>query len=1317
VNVGAVIADRFEILGPAARGGMGAVYRALDRLSSEQVAIKVLRAPSSHASDGEGIGQVERFEREAKILAQLSHPGIVRYLAHGATPSGEPYLAMEWLEGETLSQRLKRGMTIEQSLDLVRRVADALGAAHRAGVVHRDVKPSNIFLTEGDLTRIKILDFGVARGGGTASGMTASGVMLGTPGYMAPEQVRNAHDIGPRADVFSLGCVLYACAVGRPPFAGEDIVSTLAKILLEETPRIADARADAPEALDALCARMMGKEPEERPEDGYAVAQELERLGALRGSRPPGVTDAPRALTRGERRMVSVVLVGAPSQDAAASESGASGGIDARGPDARAGGDTTILEAAEGDPLAVAAEAHGGKLYRFANGSALVSLVAKGTATDQAARAGLCALAIRRAAPRSTVAVATGRGEVSARLPVGEAIDRAARLLRVAERSGAVRIDELTAGLLSAGFDVGGDAHGLFLRGRREQDGQRTLLGRPTPCVGREREISALEGLFRECASEPVARVALVTGPAGAGKSRLRYEVVRKLRASGEPVEIWIARGDPLGAGSPFAMIAQVLRGAANLREGEPDDVARQKLRARVARHVDPPEVQRVSEFLGEIVGVPFPDEASVRLRAARQSAVLMGDQMRLAFEDFLAAECAAQPLVLVLDDLQWGDLPTVKFVDSCLRRLADQALMVLALARPEVDTVFPKLWAERGVVPLPVGGLTKKSAEKLVRELLGKSVSAAAVAQIVDRAAGNALYLEELIRAVADGGSADTLPETVLAMVQARLNALEPEARRVLRAASVFGQVFWAGGVVALLGGKHDETQVRDWLSELVVREIISARSEARFGGEQEFVFRHALVRDAIYATLTPADAALGHGLTARWLERAGERDAVVKAEHYERAGEPARAVASYVQAAEQALEGNDFDAVLKRAERGAACGAEGGSLGALRLLQAEACRWKGDFAGANENAARAMLSLTVGSAAWFGAAAEVIVASARQGETERLLGVVEALVSRPFDGEADGPHAIALARAAMQLVVSGEHERADAVLVQIAAAEGGIEEREPVALGRICEARAMRAVSAGNPEDFLRLVRRAAQAFEAVGDLRMVCNQKVNVGFATRELGAFGEAEHALREALAAAERMGLASLATLSRHNLGPVLAHAGRLDEARALEQSAIDACIVQGDKWTEAGSRIYLADILTASGDVDGAVVEATKAVELTQGTTPLRAWSLATLARLLLMAGRGADAGHAKEAMDILVTLGGMEEGESRVRLAYAEALEAAGDRAGAAAAVREAVRRLDDRAARIRSPQLRESFLREVAENAQTLELSSRLRAAGDPV
>src|SRR5688572_24391787 len=151
MHPGTVVASRFEIESLAAVGGMGKVYRARDRHTGGTVALKVLTMPGQEGTD--------RFVREADVLLQLKHPAIVRYVAHGATPGGELYLATEWLDGETLAKRLEQGqLGIAESLSLVRRIAEALAEVHARGVVHRDIKPSNLFLHGGLLGRVKILD-------------------------------------------------------------------------------------------------------------------------------------------------------------------------------------------------------------------------------------------------------------------------------------------------------------------------------------------------------------------------------------------------------------------------------------------------------------------------------------------------------------------------------------------------------------------------------------------------------------------------------------------------------------------------------------------------------------------------------------------------------------------------------------------------------------------------------------------------------------------------------------------------------------------------------------------------------------------------------------------------------------------------------------------------------------------------------------------------------------------------------------------------------------------------------------------------------
>jgi predicted ATPase len=258
----------------------------------------------------------------------------------------------------------------------------------------------------------------------------------------------------------------------------------------------------------------------------------------------------------------------------------------------------------------------------------------------------------------------------------------------------------------------------------------------------------------------------------------------------GDDVSIWIGRGDPLRADSALGLLGAALATECGIRGGEPGAERQAKLSARVAKTVPARERRRITEFLAELIGAPFPDAESPPLRAARQDTELMNEQLRRAFVDFIAVETSHKPLLLVLDDLHWGDWSTVRFIDAALRAHGDKPLMVLALARPEVHDRFPKLWMARDVHQIYLKELSRKAAEQLIRQVLGPAASDALVDRLIKVADGHVFYLEELIRAAA-AGQTDALPETVVAMVQTRLRDVDADARRLLRAASIFGDVF----------------------------------------------------------------------------------------------------------------------------------------------------------------------------------------------------------------------------------------------------------------------------------------------------------------------------------------------------------------------------------------------------------------------------------------------------------------------------------------------------------------------------------------------
>jgi eukaryotic-like serine/threonine-protein kinase len=678
MRTGEIIHSRFELGRVLGAGGMGQVYLARDLSSGAPVAVKVLFGSSAR--------DLQRFAREAEVLASLRIPGIVRYIAHGATAAGQPYLVMEWLDGETLEGRLARGpLGIAESVALARRVAEALAAVHRCGVVHRDLKPGNLLLVGGDVERVTLLDFGVARAVGLERPpLTVTGAIVGTPAYMAPEQARGLRSIDARADLFALGCVLYECIAGHPAFIATDLLSLLMKVILEAPRRLRQVRAGVPGWLDGIVARLLAKAPEERLPDAGAVAAALAALTSLPLERGAGRLEPS---TRDPAAPGELTLTHDPGEPGAAAPGFMALGMEnamlsqdtgSAEPIRRAGrhitaGERKVLclivaemgglpdEAtlAEADALQrtralrEVAERHGAALDVLQGRWLLVVLSGAGAAapTDLTARAARCALALRGRRVGLPMAIATGRVEAEAPSHAGELIARAVCLLASDRAQGGeavLPIDEVTASLLEQRFDVVQDTAGHWLVGPRDElSPARRLLGKPTVFVGRERELAVLLEELRCCVEERTASVVLVTGPAGTGKSRLRHELLSRVRECDEGVAIWTGHADPMSAGSAFALLSSALRRALDFRQGEPIEERRRKVLSWVERH-RVLDIPRVAAFLGELIGAPFPNDDDVQLHAARRDPMLMGDQLRLAWEEFVRAECAAHPVLLV---------------------------------------------------------------------------------------------------------------------------------------------------------------------------------------------------------------------------------------------------------------------------------------------------------------------------------------------------------------------------------------------------------------------------------------------------------------------------------------------------------------------------------------------------------------------------------------------------------------------------------------------------------------------------------------------
>jgi serine/threonine protein kinase len=301
IQVDRLLGGRYRLVRPIAKGGMAEVWEGRDEILSRPVAVKVLQPHL--ATDGTF---VERFRREAISAARLTHPGVVATFDTG-TDAGTAWIVMELIRGDTLRHLLNsRGpMDPSMAIDVAAQIADALAHAHRAGLVHRDVKPANILLVEEDGTpRAKVTDFGIAKATEGLGGLdlTRTGIVLGTPKYLSPEQVEG-HEPDARADLYSLGVVLFEMLTGRPPFEGPTDMATAIAHVRQDAPRVSSLRPGVPPGLDDLVADLLAKDPAARIPSAAALRTALLALAA------------PTAATRrqGSRRADDPTRIGAPS--------------------------------------------------------------------------------------------------------------------------------------------------------------------------------------------------------------------------------------------------------------------------------------------------------------------------------------------------------------------------------------------------------------------------------------------------------------------------------------------------------------------------------------------------------------------------------------------------------------------------------------------------------------------------------------------------------------------------------------------------------------------------------------------------------------------------------------------------------------------------------------------------------------------------------------------------------------------------------------------------------------------------------------------
>jgi predicted Ser/Thr protein kinase/tetratricopeptide (TPR) repeat protein len=306
-DAGQVKLGRYEVVRELGKGAMGIVYLAKDPLIGRLVALKTIR-PAAHADDDETKEFQQRFLREAQAAGILNHPAIVTVHDIGQDDgTGVSFIAMEYVEGQNLKEVLQQGrpLNFEQIGDIIAQVAEGLDFAHAKGIVHRDVKPANVILLEG--LRAKITDFGIAKIASGVSNLTTTGQFLGTPNYMAPEQIKGAPVDG-RSDIFSLGICLYECLTRRKPFGGDSLTSISYKIVHEPFPPLHEINPQIPPGFEEVVAKCLAKDPAKRYQRARDLAIALRAVN--RGERPPAepMQAEETMITRGHEKIPTVEI-------------------------------------------------------------------------------------------------------------------------------------------------------------------------------------------------------------------------------------------------------------------------------------------------------------------------------------------------------------------------------------------------------------------------------------------------------------------------------------------------------------------------------------------------------------------------------------------------------------------------------------------------------------------------------------------------------------------------------------------------------------------------------------------------------------------------------------------------------------------------------------------------------------------------------------------------------------------------------------------------------------------------------------------------
>ncbi len=1121
---------------------------------------------------------LERFEREGRIASNLKHRNIVGGRGFGRTPDGVAYIAMELLHGQDLDQQLSgAGISPADAVRVALQVCDALEAAHARRIVHRDLKPQNIFVCDDAEHTAKVLDFGIARLADERR-MTGTGMLIGTWNYMSPEQSRAEPDIDGRSDLWSLGVVLYECLAGRTPFDAPTAPGTLYQILFDSPPPLAKAAPNLPGALCAIVHRALSKPRDERYADAAGMRAALASVD-VSGLREP-------------RRVLSMRP---PAMDTDAT-------VDGTGLDATMSSDASRAPATVENRLTSVAFLRGAREPALVEDVArqlqgrVVSLVGDGLLVvfgfdrwngDEPERAVRLAVAV--AATTTAIGVATGRAVRSSAQVAGAAVDAAVALSR--REGGGIIVDDTTASIARGAHKIVSLGDGAArVEPRPQTHGAAALeAAYATPFVGRDAECAMLVQLVESVTSDLHPEGCVVLGAVGMGKSRLRHEAMARVVENVPDTVFLSARCEVFRRDSPFAPIMDAL--------GDVVDAS----------------VVKIFTAVADGGGDP----------------VAAMDRARGSFEAILRGLTQRGPVVLTIDDAQWLDGPSQSAIRQVFENAPDLPLAIWLFGRPEAREIVQRVLPQASVVELKP--LAKGAAEKLLIAVAGEANEL-----VLERAGGHPLFLEELGRMFVTRGldslSAGALPPSIEGAHLAQLDQLDTNDREFVKRAAVFGRTAWLDGVVSL--GADGAA-----IERLKSAQIFAPRPRSRFEFTKEFSFRSAVARDVAYGLWTEAMLPRLHERAATWLAAREGVGPDEIAQHWELAGETARAAEAYTAAAELSSMVSDMATTCAHVERALALSQDAGLRWRALVAQDHALQLAGDRTLEREG-----LEELERLAATRGPAAQAEVAW-RKCYFARLTGDREGALEA-------GDRALALAAEAGEARWgSSAHNE----LAMLYASEGRFAEATEHAEGarrlanktadetlraRAIGTQAYVAIEGGSLVHALDLYELSAARFQRAGDRRREAHALGNAAAVLLDLGRLAEAASRITASIESSKRVGNARTIAVSVHNLGVIRRINGSLEEADADQRSALREAERLRHPRLAASVRVELARLALARREVDSAREQSVEALHAAEGAKAPHLIASALAVRLLACArSQQMDASATERARALLPTL------------------------------------------------------------------------------